>query len=582
MIKTAAEKNRRSDRAPASLFLRLGNFVMCLAVILLVTAAYAAADSEKEPVSPGYLQFVATLELQPPVPINHMLFGVSNTWAKRGMRPDDPDLVEALELMQVGALRFPGGEVSSYFDLISGRFVSQERILGFLYPVWSQRYRRMSRNLERSPRGKRSFKSFEFMTGLLAAQHDMKVKPLWVFNPITRSSRELAETVENFYTSQTSIAFVEMGNAIEKDVFRRDLPSARDYVNRVYPAIRRIREHYGKAKIALCADGEQLLPPPEEPLYKARKPVFDAREEQWNNVLYRYRELYDAWSVRCNGCNPHLFHDIPRDQWDDLILAYPDIAMTTWAKRSRFDYDNLPIWVTEYNLPFQWLHDRERIKHPVADAYLTHLINSPLHGLHVVGYILSAIRHQDIFKVLFYSSLTGDDGFAMTHVPGTEQKDSTVLVPVKEASLFVTPAGQMFAQLAHIARLSDNMHPIRVEGGPRLFLDIPGGYGIPALQAAAFSATDRMILVLFNRSSIPAVAAFNPGKEVADGVQLTFSADSYAGSGWAEISRSEAMQWPWERPIIPEKILLELPSEPPIPLVIPGHSLSIIEMTYPQ
>ncbi|MDP7421126.1 MAG: hypothetical protein QGH40_04570 [bacterium] len=532
-------------------------------VVLLGTPA----NAQPQQVSDNLPTVTAQLEMEDGLEINYLLFGIDSEWPSSEMRYDQPGLYNSISSLQLGALRFPGGEVSNYFDLLSGRFISRDRILGLLYPTWVGRFRRMSRDLDNSADGTRGFAAFEAMIEKLKGEEN-QLTPVWVLNLATQTNMETVRIIEQFKEKQISLRYVEMGSGLEANRFRRALPSVRDYLLKSAPIIRRIKTEFSEAQVALCANGLQLAGL-ERPDPRRTIPFIDAREKRWNDQLLKYRRFYDAWSVRSYGCAPVLYKDIDPARWDEFILFFPDIVLSTMARYSRRSPEPFPIWVTEYNLPFQLLEEEDRIPYPEADSYLQQLINSPLHGLHVASYLLSGIQHHDVYKVMMYHSLAGADGNAMLRFSGT---NSTVKL---------TPAAQLFAQIAHIARENQFMHPIRVEGGRRLSFAVPGGDNLPTLQAAAFSSENKIFLIVLNRSGEPSKAHFDPGKKIEAAIQITYSAHVNVPEQWGTLSVSGgSSQWPWISPLMPEQEELTVPLEQPFLLDFSGHSLNIIEMIF--
>jgi hypothetical protein len=439
---------------------------------LLTAAALAAALAQ---VAASGVCSPAALTLKPGVPVNMMLWGMNQDWVGGSRIPGRQDVREAVKWLGLGSIRYPGGSISSFWDMPAGRFVPDDKIRAFGFRKWSNRYVSLSHAAAKLPSDALSVKAF---ADLCAASD---VEPTWVLNCVTASQADQTRSVDLIAATWKKPLYVEMGNEANLAAMRRRFPSADDYIQVCKPVIRHIRQSVPGTRIAVAAGSPVVFD-------AAPKAAGDKRESEWNETLFKSRELYDAWVLHSYVLSPAFLCARKEAEWPQAVLALPEAWLDTQAGECRRRYGSMPIWLTEYNAPFQQL----TTKGPTpASGFFSDLRNSALHALFVAGYLMGLVENSDIYKVAMYHSMIGMDGFGAIRTDDPAGRAET------------NAAGRLFSDIAAIARQASQMHGVSVSGSPVLDTEIMGRRDIPAIQAAAFSSADNLTVLILNRSNAP-------------------------------------------------------------------------------
>ncbi|MGC8862531.1 MAG: hypothetical protein ACP5R5_07120 [Armatimonadota bacterium] len=505
--------------------------------------------------SSGEPAFLASGEA---VPTNRMLFGVNRPWPMSGQKLDDPELLRALRALHVGALRFPGGTVGSFWDLAAGRFVPEADINGFGFARWAAQYTRAAREISRLPANQFGIQAFDKLARQICAG------VCWVVNLATLSGEHEAEAISHMKTCGVELSYLELGNEYDMGLFRRVMPKVSDYISRSHSVVERARHLFPKARIAVCASRVDLGA--EEHVVEKQKPS-DERTRRWNEDLLKYRDTFDAWVVHDYGLGLNLLRKLSEADRLSAVLAYPQASLGAIASTIRTRYSGVPVWITEYNAAFHGLNREEPSRRDSAAAFLENMKNSGLHALMVAGYILSAVEDADIYKVLCYHSLSGMDGFGITKFNGNEPGTRCL----------VNASAQVFAHVASVATNSSQMATARIDNNPSLGLNLLGRNDLKALQAAVFLSNSRVSYVVLNRSARAASVALS----VPDGFGKAVRTVYVAGGPprplpWFGLPEAEA-ELPWPGPMKPETTSLDITTDR-VECEVPGTALAIVEL----
>lgn len=497
---------------------------------------------------PGAFGDAAVIRVGSGEPVNRMLFGMNHDWVGGNRVPGRPDLQAAVKYLGLGVVRYPGGTNSSFWDMLQGRFVPDDLIRSVGVKDWTARYVPFSRNLSKLPAdalSARAFSEFCRSTGS---------EPLWVLNGVTETQAQGMKSVELIASLSPRPPHIEMGNEIEMAVFRKLVPTAGDYLNSSKPVIEHIRKVAPGAKIGMAASMHAIVGQP----LKTLKGDRDERDEKWNDTLFGSRALYDAWILHSYVLGPHYLATRKPEQWPSAALALPETQLDIVAERCRKDYNSIPIWLTEYNAPFQQLTKKGPT---VASGFYGDMRNSPLHALFIAGYLMAVVENSDIFKIACYHSVSGMNGFGVVQL---SEGDGS-----KPPSINAT--AQLFAELAAIVRGSEKMHKVTITDNPPMDLEIMGRTDLQALQAVAFSSNDGLSVLVLNRS----------GK--AAPYEVPLSGEYKSGSCTVYAAGAVPKAAPWEplggeqKPFPPVVENLKL-SGTSVQGVAPAYSLSIVRL----
>jgi hypothetical protein len=463
-----------------------------------------------------------------PVPTNRMLFGVNRPWPMSTQPLDDSDLIMVLKALHPGTLRFPGGTVSSFWDIGAGRFVPDKDIKGFGFQRWAGQYGSASKQLGENGKNLFSVSSFDRLCKTVGA------RPIWVMNLATLSGEHEAEAIKSMNAAGVDLGFVELGNEYDMGLFRRALPTAADYIRKAGPVVDAVRKVSERARIAVSASTAGMGDVAKAEKARAKS---DTRKLEWTDGLYKSRNLYDAWVVHDYGLGLNAIRAISEVDRPSSVLALPEKLLGGKAEMVRRSYGGLPVWLTEYNAAFQGLKVSDKALDDSATAFFAGMKNSSLHALAVAGYLLSLVQNQDVYKVACYHSLAGMDGFGVAKFAKAG----------KRLGCQVNAAAQVFAHIAAVAADSTQMSSARIEGGPGLR---ESNDEIRALQAAVFSSAGRTVYVVLNRARRAVAVELEAPSGSRDALVTVYSADpSPKPLEWIDLPADAESKFPWPGPI---------------------------------
>jgi hypothetical protein len=426
----------------------------------------------------------AQTQLKPgqPVPANLMIAGVNNNFIRGDFKYDDPDFRNIIKLTGVTTLRYPGGTSGSLFDWQTNQFVADDVLLSYGPKSWHIRHMDMKKRIAQSPLNTFSADNFAAMCKAL------NIEPVWIPNPVTVSPESNVQFFEHLKANNITCNFVEMGNECSGGAFWKPFPRGSDYANAIRPVMQRIRQLYPDAKIAVVANGHNVMQ-----MKKAQEESgsADVRGETWNELIMADRQYFDAIILHSYGISPDRLREYSPDQWASLTLAYPGAYMNAVADMSRKLYDATPVWLTEYNAAFHHLMEGRPRKNDAAEAYFARVSDSSMQGLMIASYMIGAINDPTMWPVLNYHSLAGPDGFH--------------LVKRMDGQWCVGPKTQIFHNLAQLIRDAKTMAGMQIVNGPKLDFTILNEQPLDAIAGAVLDNDTQRHWVLINRSAQPQV-----------------------------------------------------------------------------
>ena len=498
------------------------------------------------------------LELGSPAKANPMIAGVNNNFIRGDFPFDDAAFRAIIKASNATSLRYPGGTSGSLFDWQTNQFVDDDLLYAYGPKSWHRRHGEMKRRIAQSPANTFSADNFAKMCNAL------NVEPFWIPNPVTVSPQDNVRFFEHLKANNIACNFVEMGNECSGGAFRKRFPRGSDYADAIRPVMKRIKELYPDAKIAVVANGHGAMKMKKE---EQESGTSDIRGETWNPLLIADRQYFDAIVLHSYGISPTRLREYPASQWEDLMLAYPGAYMNQIANLSRTQYNATPIWLTEYNAAFHHLMEARPRLHDEAEAFFTQVRDSPMHGLMIASYFLGAMNDPQMWPVMHYHSLAGPAGFR--------------LVKRENEKWSVGAKTQIFSYLSQLLKESKTMYSVTFKDCPKLpfnALDQP----LDALAAAAMENDQQRHWLVMNRSS--AEQAITLPWDHAQSVTIRTlngqQANKTSQTQWVNLAQMNTTQFPWIGPIaIPSKTLKPLNNEKFISQNLPPHSLTVLSMT---
>ncbi|MAX26809.1 MAG: hypothetical protein CMJ19_20140 [Phycisphaeraceae bacterium] len=506
-----------------------------------------------------HVQGETVLTLGPGTPVNPMIVGINNNAIRGDMPYDDVGLRQIIRLSNLTSLRYPGGTSGSLFDWKTGQYVDDNILLQYGPQSWHDMYMAAKRRIARFPSGTFSAENFSRLC------KDVGVEPIWIPNPVTLSVESNIKFFEHLKAKGISCNYVEMGNECSGGAFRRRFPTGSDYVDACRPVMKRIRQLFPEAKIAVVGSGVNVMQLAES---QQEAGTADSRGNTWNKLLMPDQKYFDALVLHSYGVGAKRLRPYRPDQWQSFTLAYPGVYMQAAAQLSRQEYGSIPIWLTEYNAAFHELMPGRVRKYDAAEEYFGKLADSTMQGLMISGYIIGALNDPAIWEMMHYHSIMGPPGFRMFHIINKEWCAS--------------PNIQIFSYLATLIRQAKTTYPVVVNGGQILDMTILGHDNIPVVAAAVLENTVQRTWLILNRGgknltvNLPWDTAYKADIRTIDG---SLSDGKENNSLWVPISTINGQEQFWNAPLSIKPITIKRKDgEGGMSQILSAYSLTVVAM----
>ncbi|QBD75835.1 hypothetical protein EPA93_07375 [Ktedonosporobacter rubrisoli] len=305
---------------------------LCGASIVGSSLLAACWPLPETPTTPGSAAYTATLGAQRPLAPYFMGY---NNVPLHSPAWSNPKVLKVAKQLKAGNIRYPGGTVANYWDWQNGWFLPGAP-RGFL----------------NSPHGPYRLED------LLIAYKATNAQPIYVLNMLTSDLDTQVAMLRAAQNLGLPVNMVELGNEFYignpqwKDN-QAKFPSGQDYGTMAASWIKRIKQEFPQAKIALVGSTPTGL-------------FGDQRRKGWNDGMLQAAQGADAITI-----HPYVSVDDTMISDDETasVGKVDDAVISRWQ-----DFENLlqslpanmKVWVTEYNLidnkqsPFlvfrKWLH----------------------------------------------------------------------------------------------------------------------------------------------------------------------------------------------------------------------------------
>jgi len=229
-------------------------------------------------------------------------------------------------------------------------------------------------------------------------------------------------------------------------------------------------------------------------------------------------------------------------------------------------------WITEYGVLG---------KNFGKSAFLSSTRLSGVHGLFVLGKLLTAVLHSDVFESLEYFNLGWAD-FGEARMLNMEQVLSNK--GAAPARAMINGDAQMFAHVSSLAMRATSMHGVKVVSGPRLsfkFEKFKEKKPARCIQACMFVNAEIASVVIINRCQLEIKVPV----EISSSIGRCKAGEKCEVKAWLYPTRPNDGEWtplpdepeklPWNAPLKPNEITLEL-VEGTAEVPAPPLSLSIV------
>jgi hypothetical protein len=453
-----------------------------------------------------------TAQLLPARATNLKVFGVNEDWAGASWPAGllELKLIAAIRSLGVGSLRFPAGTASQAFDLRTGEFVSDDRIVGVFGSTSSLLAQARNRAV-----GGPGVLSLANMSALLAA---VNATPCWDLNIASLNSSEIEDTVRVLRGTAAGAEFVEMGNELYSGFgdpsrpYGRQFPAVSDYLQRIAPAVASMEDSAGALK------SNWAVPVAPAPLLAGKRdPGND--ETDWNDGMVANASILSPDTAGAfTAVTAHLYIPSanlsymdclarhPEALWPSVLGAFPDAAIerTLNSTRSEGLKGTPKLWLTETNMGGGSASRSLEPNTSAVERFTTLAFVAPVSALSKAGFLLSAVSRPEVAIMHHHSLLwdpSGDvadvalwsrDPFGMLWTKEKScgaSKSSCGHWPFSDDVPRIASTAHVFARIAGVARTSRSVHPVGISDGAPLGATILGEPA-HALQAAAFSTAE--------------------------------------------------------------------------------------------
>lgn len=413
-----------------------------------------------------------------PKPTNARLFGVGDDWTLAAAPWNSGPTSRAVAALRLGVTRFPGGAVSNYWNMTAGNMTSPCTACGACDPARGTFACGVAAKTRAYP--PHTFDTAVFLAAV--AGHCRTALPVFDLNVLTMNgsatAAEVAALAALIRPTAAAPAMFEFGN--EYYLFRDYgciLPNASVYAQAAAAAAAEVERLYppasGRAQMAAVASLSGLLD--EAPSWEA---------QHWNAQL-RQSPLFpklQAVTLHDYKMKTAALHGTNTTLWDCQVAAFGAANMQTIARAMPAVFGpDIKVWMTEFGILYSVFD---------SEPYFARLNHGGLKALHVIGRVLAAVEHSDVFDTLQYYSLGGQGWGAQAGMLNWTSN--------AQAAYEVDAVGQLYAHLNSLATPTSTMQSLVPQGcqappsglQPPPVMPTPVGNetNLPCLQAVVFEA----------------------------------------------------------------------------------------------
>lgn len=480
-------------------------------------------------------------------PMNPMLIGMNDVLGPIvNLTYDDTALVGAVDALNVGALRHPGGTVANYWSFADGgRYVAQCKNGSAPHlpneptgPALAGCCAFADR-VNAWPAGTYSPSAFMRKGSVGSAT---TAPPVYDINLLTKTTNESIAELHVLKGSGISVQHIELGNEFyltKHYAWRFPTPDA--YIKAAVPVIAAARALFPGAKVAVVAHSD---------------PQF---ESGWNGGLLAAIKQHLGGLDKIDAVTMHLYapgaDSIQRLNGNDkfsFVAAIADASLQQLADSVAAHFPaSTKIWMTEFNLG---------ISNPPLPQYK----DGGLHGIFWASHVVSDLKRarrgavaHTLVVVQLAAINTGRFDVMMMHALasqagiGWDSNTGIIRVPAVDGAnsggVSVNGVGQIFAHVAHCARQATSMHTLSVLRGANLTIAVNGRH-LPCVQAGMFSSKShsRTDVVAINRCTFAVTAAVQLPYAGEAAQLVSYRADDVGG--WQALPDG-AQPLPWSGPL---------------------------------
>ncbi len=487
--------------------------------------------------------------------INDMWFGGNQNYANYDNLMNSPAHEALVGALGVKNLRYIGGSPSSFWDWQAGGFIPENEITN----IWSQPwFVNNGANDWVNARPAGTFTTDRFVDFAARAG----VQQQWVVNLTTRENDadDMISFVDNL--DGGDVTYIEADN--EAYFWTAEWLGGRGgrYGNRIGDFAQSIRTTAPNAKIGANFRTEFLF---------GGEITGNSRTDNWNDEVWATRNTpgrpaFDALILHHYEMNGDALENYAAADARGAFLAFPQVTIGRAANIIEQLYDDLPIWITEYNVIAY--SDNSPVNRP-NEAFIRSTEETGWNALYTAGFLLTALQRPDDIEVMNFHAVEGGNGWALGDSVGT-------------TSGLVSPAGVIFSHLSHLTGEAKQVVEVEPDSNPSLGFDIEGLVDPGVFQTAALRNDDgSLVFLIMNRDD--GEQAFNldglSSYDVRD--RTTYLAEDADANGLTAVNLTLPIWAQDDAPFDPTLLLGNAAgsiTSGQLSSLLPGYSLSILTL----